>query len=702
MKKRLSIGFIVILATLVLATTISLAYGYNFSFPFARRSYMNQEYHTGHLAYDYHLTNGETIAAAMGGSVVGSRWVYNDGDHVCDGTANNRGNYIILDHNNNLETWYFHLSRNGNTPGIGAYFYQGQYMALGDDTGCSTGAHLHFATKLADVPFDPYEEGSSDWVSGAPIPMGFRDQNGVVNGPYAINLSKILDLWRGLEGRPGSPIGDDYGFSCTSSGSGPLEVGYRQLFEHGYISYCSSANASYVEYVKTYLPDIRYRNTESAGWNSTIIVRNLGSSPVPVNITIYRSDGSIVDSRTHTSLAPYATWKLYVHDILSDQVIGFESGDFKGTAVVSASATLSVVVENRKGNPALARAYTGISSSVSGTLSPSTFVALPLVYRHPRWGYYSNIKIQNTGDTSANVTIAYRDMNASNPRATTQYLNIPVNGSLLIDMQQMFNWDEFFGTALVYSNQPLAVMAEAFNTAGTIAFDYNAISVGAREFNLPYLMKNYGGWVSCFVVQNLSGNQVTVNGMYSFDLFPYTVPIGPIQLAGYQAQNICQADQWALPNGGHYSAKITASAGDVALAVSQANVGSGQAESYSGVSWTSNIAVLPHIGKNYGWSPSGTWNSGITVQNTSNSSAYVEIRLYNNSGIYQGSIYPAAIAPGRHVLYYLPSTIPGWSNFDGSAEVISLYGQPIVGLGSAICTSGCGGDVSMMYNSVPR
>jgi hypothetical protein len=53
-------------------------------------------------------------------------------------------------------------------------------MALSGDTGCG-GAHLHFATKNNGTPFDPYA-GSTNWVSGQPIPMGFRDQNGDVSG----------------------------------------------------------------------------------------------------------------------------------------------------------------------------------------------------------------------------------------------------------------------------------------------------------------------------------------------------------------------------------------------------------------------------------------------------------------------------------------------------------------------------------------
>jgi hypothetical protein len=127
MKKRLTTGFIVILATLALVTATSLAYGYNFSLPFAHRTYVGG-YSYGdppsHLAYDYHLSNGEKIAAAMAGNVHSSGWAYADNDNwweedECSGNLADRGNYIILADGTDLETWYFHLSRNGNTPGVG-------------------------------------------------------------------------------------------------------------------------------------------------------------------------------------------------------------------------------------------------------------------------------------------------------------------------------------------------------------------------------------------------------------------------------------------------------------------------------------------------------------------------------------------------------------------------------------------------------
>src|SRR5574341_622187 len=231
MKKRLVIMLAALLATFALATAIALAYGNNFSFPAARRIVISQGYSDTHQAYDYSFTTHTAVAAAKAGTVTASRFDRVDGyDSHCTGGIEDRGNYIVLDHGAGLETWYFHLSNTGSTPGVGTYFYRGAPMALSDDTGCSDNPHLHFATKLNGTPFDPYA-GTTDWVSGAPIPMGYRNQDGTTNGPYALDRTKIHDKWLALEGKPGSPLEDDWTYIC-----------YIQTFEQGRISDCGGAS----------------------------------------------------------------------------------------------------------------------------------------------------------------------------------------------------------------------------------------------------------------------------------------------------------------------------------------------------------------------------------------------------------------------------------------------------------------------------
>ena len=130
-----------------IAGKMARAYGYNFTFPAARSFKISQGYNpqTGHLAYDYSFPRHSIVAAAKSGTVVDSLFTHADEwDSQCQGGVADRGNYIILEHDGGVRTKYYHLSNWGNQPGIGAEFEQGEYMALSDDTSCSSADHLHF------------------------------------------------------------------------------------------------------------------------------------------------------------------------------------------------------------------------------------------------------------------------------------------------------------------------------------------------------------------------------------------------------------------------------------------------------------------------------------------------------------------------------------------------------------------------------
>lgn len=230
-KSRIILALVLVIILSVSVRHIVRAYGRNFVFPAARRSvisgytYADPE-QPSHLAWDYRYTAHTKVAAAQNGWVARSRWVWPDGHELCDNSIDSRGNFIILNHTSDdrtegtgLETWYFHLSNTGNQPAPGTYFDMGQYIAYSGDTGCGD-AHLHFAAKDNGTPFDLYA-GTTEWVGGEPIPMGYRDQNFAVQGPYPISLTKIREKWIELQGSPGSPTGN-YGAGPVTSWSRPM------------------------------------------------------------------------------------------------------------------------------------------------------------------------------------------------------------------------------------------------------------------------------------------------------------------------------------------------------------------------------------------------------------------------------------------------------------------------------------------------
>lgn len=95
-----------------------------------------------HKGTDIKVYIGDTIRAAFSGKVRIVRY-----------EAAGYGKYVVIRHNNGLETVYGHMSKwlveENQT------VKAGQPIGLGGNTGRSTGSHLHFETRLCGVAINP-------------------------------------------------------------------------------------------------------------------------------------------------------------------------------------------------------------------------------------------------------------------------------------------------------------------------------------------------------------------------------------------------------------------------------------------------------------------------------------------------------------------------------------------------------------------
>ena len=109
----------------------------------SRYIFGSYSFHTG---LDIAGSYGAPIAAADGGRVVfagrgtGSYWSY--------------GNYVLIDHENGLQTIYAHCS--SVNVSAGDRVYRGQTIARVGATGRATGNHCHFQVKLNGETVNPY------------------------------------------------------------------------------------------------------------------------------------------------------------------------------------------------------------------------------------------------------------------------------------------------------------------------------------------------------------------------------------------------------------------------------------------------------------------------------------------------------------------------------------------------------------------
>ena len=103
---------------------------------FGRRRY---RYHYG---IDLRLNVGDSIRCAFAGKV-----------RIIEYEPGGYGHYVVVRHDNGLETVYAHLSQ--VLVNLNQYVKAGQMIALGGNTGRSTGPHLHFETRYLGNAINP-------------------------------------------------------------------------------------------------------------------------------------------------------------------------------------------------------------------------------------------------------------------------------------------------------------------------------------------------------------------------------------------------------------------------------------------------------------------------------------------------------------------------------------------------------------------
>ena len=95
-----------------------------------------------HKGLDVKVYTGDTIVAAFDGKV-----------RVVQYDRNGYGKYVVIRHNNGLETIYGHLSK--QLVETDQVVKAGEPIGLGGNTGRSFGSHLHFETRVVGEPINP-------------------------------------------------------------------------------------------------------------------------------------------------------------------------------------------------------------------------------------------------------------------------------------------------------------------------------------------------------------------------------------------------------------------------------------------------------------------------------------------------------------------------------------------------------------------
>jgi len=290
---------------------------------------------------------------------------------------------------------------------------------------------------------------------------------------------------------------------------------------------------------------------------------------------------------------------------------------------------------------------TGPASTASAAVTPlavaqgSSVAVLPAMSDGAYGGYLTAAYLQNVGASAAHVRVQYFDQAGLGVGSGNSVAGLVAgatwtlrtdNGNALAATQA--------GTAVVYSDQPLAIFVNEFAPGGGDATSYSAInsSSGAgTTLYAPTIVNNaFGGYTTGIGLVNMGSvaTVVTITYRDSAGAVVHSQTLSAVGAGAYRG--IYSGDATlGLPAGFAGTATITSSAGALAAVVNETGPG-GQFSSYDAVPAGSPTLYAPAaLNKAY-----GGYTTGMGIQNTTATAGTVTINYYDSSGTPTTTIHP--------------------------------------------------------------
>lgn len=123
--------------------------------PYAITSYFAPRWGKYHNGIDISGTGfGSPIYAANDGTIIYTNNTCPDYGSYPNGCGSGYGNYVMIDHGNNIYTVYAHLTHNVKVA-VGQNVARGKIIGYMGDSGQSTGTHLHFGLSYGEPKLNP-------------------------------------------------------------------------------------------------------------------------------------------------------------------------------------------------------------------------------------------------------------------------------------------------------------------------------------------------------------------------------------------------------------------------------------------------------------------------------------------------------------------------------------------------------------------
>ena len=106
------------------------------------QAYNSKFSHTNELSLDFKMKKGSEICAAREGVVTATKEDSNEGGMKDE--YYNKGNHVIITHNDGSVAMYWHLKKDGVIINVGDTVTKGQLIGYSGNTGYTAFPHLHF------------------------------------------------------------------------------------------------------------------------------------------------------------------------------------------------------------------------------------------------------------------------------------------------------------------------------------------------------------------------------------------------------------------------------------------------------------------------------------------------------------------------------------------------------------------------------
>lgn len=279
---------------------------------------------------------------------------------------------------------------------------------------------------------------------------------------------------------------------------------------------------------------------------------------------------------------------------------------------------------------------------------------LPFVSNAAYGGYTTTVYVQNAGSAPAHFSLAYFDQNG-NPVGLGDSATIPVNASWTVSQS---NGRSFAagqaGSAILYSDQPLAAFVNEFAPGGGDATSYTAVPTYgglAQTLYAPAIARAaYGGYTTGIGLVNLSSGPANITITYRDSGGNLVKEQGLAQVPAHAYRAVYSGvsggnNDAGLASGFAGTATITSDSGWVAAIVNEVGPG-GQFSSYDAISTGATTLNAPVALK----AAYGGYNTGMAVQNTTATTGSVTVTYYNSIGTPTAKVF--SIAPNAYLGVY--------------------------------------------------